>query len=461
MVRFLIVACVAAVAFGYAQADDVAPSNALTLEDAFHSAERASETLAVARANVDRARADVINARSGYLPTVNGTASYQRTLASEFDNIDFSFGMMGSGSGSGSAPDIELPFGQRNNWRVGLQAQQPLFDGFRTAAALDQAKSGVRVSELGVRGAKAELVLVVASAYYDAAVADRQVEIAEITLKEADSTLSETELSYKNGTAPEFDLVRARVARDNQANILIQFRAQRDVAYVQLRRLIGVPLDRPLTLSTKLDANDLEGMIQSARTAAGLPKSTTRVVVAQAKEAIEIREAGVKLARSAWFPTLFAGTDLGFVNYQNQPFNSDWRTNWTLGVTLSLPIFDGFKRIANQRASEADLTSARAQAQNAIEITQVEEAQAEAAVTAAAQTLETNARAVEQAQRAYQIAELRFQQGASTHLELVDARVQLEQAQLIQARSARNLRIARLRQELLPGLPFGAIATGF
>ena len=82
-------------------------------------------------------------------------------------------------------------------------------------------------------------------------------------------------------------------------------------------------------------------------------------------------------------------------------------------------------------------------------------------MTAAAQTLETNARAVQQAQRAYQIAELRFQQGASTHLELVDARVQLEQAQLIQARSARNLRIARLRQELLPGLPFGAIATGF
>jgi outer membrane protein TolC len=184
-------------------------------------------------------------------------------------------------------------------------------------------------------------------------------------------------------------------------------------------------------------------------------------VVAQAKEGVAVREAGVKLAKSAWYPTLAAGTDFGLVNYNSQPFNSDWRTNWTLGVTLSLPIFDGFRRMASQRASEAELAAARAQAENATEVAQVEAAQAAAAVAASAQTLETSTRTVGQAQRAYQIAELRFQQGASTHLELVDARVQLEQAQLNQARSSRDLRVARLRQALLPGLPLGAAGGGF
>ncbi|HUS30519.1 MAG TPA: TolC family protein [Kofleriaceae bacterium] len=461
MIRFLIVACVAAVAFGYARADDT-PSSAqsLSLEDALHAAEKASETLAVARADLDRAQTQVTSARSGYLPTINGTAAYQRTLASEFDDINFGFGM-GSGSGSGSAaPDIELPFGQRNNWRLGLQAQQPLFDGFRTAAAIEQAKAGVRVSELGVQATRAQLVLQVAVAYYDAALADRQVEIAEVTLQQSEATLKETELKYKQGTAPEFDLVRAQVARDNQSNALVQFRVQRDFAFVQLRRLVGVPLDRDVTLSTKLEANDVDGMVELARGAAGLPPSNTRVVVAQAKEGIAAREAGVKLAKSAWYPTLSAGTDFGLVNYQNQPFNSDWRTNWTLGVTLSLPLFDGFRRVASQRASEAELASARAQAANATEVAQVEAAQAAASVAASAQTLETSARTVKQAQRAYQIAELRFQQGASTHLELVDARVQLEQAQLNEARSSRDLRVARLRQALLPGLPLGG-AAGF
>jgi outer membrane protein TolC len=368
----------------------------------------------------------------------------------------------GSGSGSGSAaPEIELPFGQRNNWRLGLQAQQPLFDGFRTAAALDQARAGVRVSELGVATTRAQLVLLTSVAYYDAALAERQVQIAEVTLQQADATLSETQLKFKQGTAPEFDLVRAQVARDNQSNALVQFRVQRDLAFVLLRRLVGVPLDRDVSLSTKLDADDVDTMVTLARSSAGLPPTSTRVVVAQAKEGVAVREAGVKLAKSAWYPTLAAGTDFGLVNYNSQPFNSDWRTNWTLGVTLSLPIFDGFRRMASQRASEAELAAARAQAENATEVAQVEAAQAAAAVAASAQTLETSTRTVGQAQRAYQIAELRFQQGASTHLELVDARVQLEQAQLNQARSSRDLRVARLRQALLPGLPLGAAGGGF
>ena len=48
---------------------------------------------------------------------------------------------------------------------------------------------------------------------------------------------------------------------------------------------------------------------------------------------------------------------------------------------------------------------------------------------------------MQQASRAYQIAELRFAQGASTHLELVDTRVQLEQALPVQVRAAPDLRI--------------------
>ena len=75
---------------------------------------------------------------------------------------------------------------------------------------------------------------------------------------------------------------------------------------------------------------------------------------------------------------------------------------------------------------------------------------------AATATWEQARRTVEQAQRAFAIAELRFAQGASTHLELVDARTQLEQAELNRARSARDVRVATLRRDLLAGLPLGA-----
>ena len=424
----------------------------LSLEDALSSAAKASEEIEVARYDVERSRSFVTTARAGYLPTINGTASYQRTLATEFDDISFGQpGMM-------TDEEIDLPFGRRNNWRVGVTASQPLFDGFRTRSQVAQAKSGVRQAELGVTTTKTELVLQVSTAYYDAVLADRQLEIAEVTLQQAEQTLKETQLKFNQGTAPEFDLVRAQVSRDNQSTILVQFRVQRDVAYVQLRRLIGAPLDQPLSLTSRLDADDVDNMLGTARGAAGIPANTPRVAIEQAREQVVADEAGVKIARSQWYPTIAAGTDLGLVSYEDQPFNSDWRPNWTLGVNLSIPIFDGFRRSANVAANKAALKAARYQLQNVTEIAQVEAAQADANVQASVVTLETTTRTVGQAKRAYEIAELRFSQGASTHLELVDARVQLEQSQVNLARSQHSLRLARMRQELLVGLRLGGIA---
>jgi outer membrane protein TolC len=447
MLRSLVVACLCVALLGRAEAQSAMP---LSFEDAVAAAERAAESVAIARAEVDRARAQVGSARAGYLPTVNGSLAYQRTLASEFDDIMF-------GPPDPSAPEIDLPFGQPNNWRINVQLYQPLWDGFRTRESVAAAKAGVRLSQLGVTSTKAQVVLLVAQAYLEAALAVRQVEIAEVTLQQTEQTFSETTLGFKQGATPEFDVVRAEVARDNQRTLIVQFRVQRDIALVQLRRLIGLPLDKPVQLTSKIDADDVEQVLAAARKAAGIT-ATNRIAVAQAKEAVSAREATVRLAKADLFPVLSAGTDFGLVNYENQPFNSDWRTNWTLGVTLSLPIFDGFRRRQTIRASQADLAAARAQATNASEVSDVETAQARASVEASKTQLETSVRTVQQARRAYEIAELRFSQGASTHLELVDARVQLEQSLLIQARSARDLRAARLREELLPALPLGTLA---
>jgi outer membrane protein len=449
MLRCFLVAGLSSVAL--VQPAAAQSAEALSFDDAVAAAERAAESIAIARADVDRAQAQVSSARAGYMPTVNGSLAYQRTLASEFDDI-----MFGPAPDPG-APEVDLPFGQPNNWRVNVQVSQPLFDGFRTREAVSAAKAGVRVSELGVRSTRAQVVLQVAQVYFDAALAQRQVEIAEITLQQAEETFRETELGFKQGATPEFDLVRAEVARDNQRTLVVQFRVQRDVVFVQLRRLIGLPLDRPLQLTSKLEADDLEQVVAAARAAAGIA-AKERVAVAQAKQLVEAREASVGIAKADRLPVLAAGTDFGLVNYENQPFNNEWRTNWTLGVTLSLPIFDGFRRNAAVRSSKAELVSARAQLKQASEVADVETAQARANVEASKTQLETSLRTVQQAKRAYQIAELRFQQGASTHLELVDTRVQLEQALLNQARSARDLRVARLREELLPALPLGAAA---
>lgn len=421
----------------------------LSLEEALRAAEATSPALVIAREGVERSRTQIDAARSAYLPTVTGSAGYARTLRTQFENIDF-----GPAPAEGDSTS-DLPFGQRNTWQLGLQLNQSIYDGGRRSSSLAGARAGVRASQQGVKAARAQLVLEVAQAYYDALLAQRQVEIGQVTLEQAERTLADTDLSFKQGAAPEFDLVRAEVARDNQRTAMIRYRTQRDVALVNLKRAIGVPLARPLALTSPLETGDLEAVTGAARTAAGID-GPGRVALDQVREQVAIRESSLGVARADRLPQIAAVSDFGLIEYENTPFNTDWLTNWTVGVNLSVPLFDGFRRKAAVSSARADVAVARAQLDDATRRAEVEAVQADADVAAASATLETTGRTVAQAQRAYQIAELRFKQGASTHLELVDARVQLETSLLSHARSARDLRVARLRHALLAGLPLGA-----
>ena len=207
----------------------------LTLEQALGLAIPASETLELARNALDRAAGEVRRTRSDMLPQIAGSASYARLLKSQFEG--FASGGDGSGepepaaeSCTGFTPmpgdpvaqrldsleqsvrclsranpfsDLgSLPFGRANTWSLGLSASQTLFAGGRLRAGLDAANAGRRSAAIGLNAAQAQLTLDVVTAFYDAALSDRMVAIAQAALDQADSTLTQTRLRREVGTAP-------------------------------------------------------------------------------------------------------------------------------------------------------------------------------------------------------------------------------------------------------------------
>lgn len=437
MARSISVLVAVAALAGPAAADDLT----LTIDQAIGRVEPAAAAITAAREELAGASARVEAARAGRMPQVSATASYQRTILSEFAEV---FG--------------DLPFGQANAWRIGLNVTQPLWDGGRTRTAVAVAKLGVDATRLGISAQRAALVLAVGQAYWDAALAVRAVEIGQAALTSAEETLAQTQLAFDHQAAAEFDVVRAQVARDNQATGLIQLGAQRDIAMATLARLIDAPLDRPIALATPLEGDDGAAISAIARTQAALTADQPPVAVAAAENSVQLREATLAQLGTQVMPSLAATTDFGLVDYPADvhPFNTDWRTNWTVGVGISIPLFDGFRARALERAAKRDVAAARARLADVKEQVAVTARVVDAQLAAATATWDQARRTVEQAQRAFAIAELRFAQGASTHLELVDARTQLEQAELNRARSARDVRVATLRRDLLAGLPLGA-----
>jgi outer membrane protein TolC len=124
-------------------------------------------------------------------------------------------------------------------------------------------------------------------------------------------------------------------------------------------------------------------------------------------------------------------------------------------VFLSVPLFTGFRTASGIESARADVDEARVRLRQTERAAAVDGLTAAEEVAVAQATWQQNARTVSQAQRAYEIADLRFQQGISTHLDLVDARVQLDQARVNRARAAHDLHVARIRLQLLPRLPLG------
>jgi outer membrane protein TolC len=432
---------------------DARASSRLSIDDAMRLAVDQAPAVVAARAEVTHARANVTSARSALYPQINGSASYVRTIKSEYDGLFSAPEGMGMGMGSG----VALPFGRANTWRLGLSGSQLLFAGGKVTAGLDAADATVAQAGTALASARAQVVLQVTEAYYDAALATELVTIGEATLAQAEDTLKKNQASFEHGAIPEYDVLSAEVTRDNTRADLVRQRSQRDLAYAQLRRLVGLPQSQALELASPL-AGDGPEIASHAASAAGVVPSATRAPVAQAGDALRVRQASLGAARGGHWPQVSLTSDLGIVNYPEDVFpgTDDWRTNFTVGVTLSVPLFTGFQVTGDVRAAEADVVVARAQLEDARRLAEVDRLDAEQAVHVAEELWHSSGRSVQQAQRAYEIAEARYQQGVSIALELVDARLALAQARVNQARAARDLHVARVRWALLPALPLGA-----
>jgi outer membrane protein len=330
-----------------------------------------------------------------------------------------------------------------------------------------------------VGSAAAQAELDAAQAYFDALLAEQLLRIAQITLGQAQQTLQLTQISRAQGQTPEFDLLRAQVTRDNQESVVTQRRSERDLALVRLKQVTGLALAESIRLTTPLeDAAQVREAEQLARLPAGEAggrqareltggdiaraerSAARRSPVREAREVLIAREEALDAARAERWPQLSLTSDYGRVNYPVDPWpnRDDWRTNWTVGVFLTVPLFTGFRVSADIDAAAAEVSDARARLRQTERAAAVDNLSASEQVAVARATWEQNARTVSQAARAYQIAELRFEQGISNHLDVVDARVQLDQARVNRARAAHDVHVARIRLELLPRLPLSGAA---
>jgi outer membrane protein TolC len=269
-------------------------------------------------------------------------------------------------------------------------------------------------------------------------------------------------------------LLRARVARDNQRPVVIQAKSNRDIAYLRLRQLLGISLTQPLTLTTSIRdegiADTVPRQLQLNQPIAipggdrGIVPDTSvdhRSSVRQAQANITAQEYALRAAKWERLPSAQVSSayqrygypaDAGLANN----FFGSYYPNWTVSFGLSVPLFLGGKLMGDRMVAEANLADARQSLDNVKELAALDARTALAQLEEADASYSASVGTDTQAARAYSIAEVRFQEGISTQVELQQSRTQYEQARLNRVLAARDLEVARLRVALLKDLPVGS-----
>ena len=454
------------------------PAGPLTLEQALAIAEARSEAVAIAQVAITRNAGDQVRARAALFPQLSASAAYDRSLANEFqgvfDDIDFGGGDSGDTGDTGGFED--LPFGRANTWRASLSFSQNLYSGGRIGAQRQLATIGQTSAEQALIGTRAQLRFEVTQAYYDAALTERLVTIARATLDQAGATLQQTQAGFDAGTQPEFEVLRARVSRDNQTPVLIRQRSNREVAMLRLKQLLELPADFDLQLADDLgDAQLAPAAVFAARVVpieAALGPTPTAVTslqsaplpdrnaVSEAVTVVSLREAALKAVQAERMPSVSFNSTYARIAYPTGVFPTFDRSNWSVGISLNVPILTGGRQKGDEMVARADVQQAELQHKQVQEMAALDTRSAWAELVAARAAWESSAGTVEQANRAYEIADVRFRNGVSTQLELSDSRLLLQQAEANRALAARDLQVARARVALLPELPIGVGGAG-
>lgn len=438
----------------------------VSLEEAVRRAVEGSEEVRLARADVRTAETQVTATRAQALPQVSANLSYSRTFESPFggggsttlpDSLRFSpdstaslaervgylernapnAGLGGLGSLFGN-----LPFGRENTYVAQISGSQLLYSGGRVGAGLEIARNYRQAAELGLVEETAEIARQVRGAYFQALYAQELEEIARAALDQAEAFLRQEEVRRRAGRASELEVLRAEVSRNNLRPQLVEARNAAQLASLNLKRLIDLPLAQPLRLTTALEVPSATELADSALAPEVL--TARRAAIQAAERQVTIREQQVRIARGAYLPSVSVQMNYGRQLYPGGAFELDgeWATDWNAAIGVQVPVFDGFRRRADVAGARVEVERARLQLAQLREAVQLEYEQARGERDRARAEIAAAQSTVATAQRVYDLTTLRYEQGLATQLEVSQARLELLQARTNLARAISSFYVA-------------------
>lgn len=383
--------------------------DSLTLEDAVRLTLLNQPLIQEALYQVNAADARIKQQKSFYYPDVEGSLSYVRI--GPIPTIEF------AGIGFTLAPP--------NNYDAHVSASQLVYDFGKRNALVNLITSYKLSSEDKIALIKNNLTYRTVQIFYTILFLEKSIDVKNDQINTLNKHLEITNKKVQTGSATDFDILTTQVRIAEAENEKIDIENELNKAEINLRSMLNLAPDAELNLSGEFKIDSVALNYSNIMDQAYRDRPELKIARSVEKSATVSKE----VASLGDLPALRVFASYGFKNGYEPNLNV-LRGNWTAGINVSVPVFNGNLRGAKVEEADANLKSSSADIMAVEKNITVEVGQAIADVNAYMSKINTAELQVELAMTAVSRAEIQYRDGVITNLDLIDAETSLAQAKL-------------------------------
>lgn len=437
---------------------------ALTLEKSVDLALNQNPELQIAEKELLKANAGVWEAYSTILPQLDAYVNLDHSWQIQTSRIpNFIKPMLGPLASTipeiAQMPDfVDIAFGLENTLRAGATVTQPLFLGGAGIAGIQAGKASYRASRENLRLQKQNLILESSTAFYSCLLAKELVIVREEALDQAKANLEVVTKRYNAGTASGFDKMRAEVDVANLEPDVIVAHNSYQSALTQLRTILGLNREIQIVISGEFQYQEDEfgnmTLYQLQESALSMRPEVNALL-----EQKYMARKRVTIARSNFLPKLFFQTDYSYLAMRdNLNFRQDdFSKGFSSSLNLQVPLFHGFRSSKQYQKAKLDfkmMLDSEKQLQDGIA------ADVEVAYNnfqEAQQKFLSAQKTVALAEEALRLANLMYEEGANTQLDVLNSRLALTRARMSYVTSLYEYQVSRYQLRRATGQLEGVI----
>lgn len=314
---------------------------------------------------------------------------------------------------------IPVAFGVKNVLNGSVQVSQQVFD-FQYWSGLAAAKKSVELSQINEINTKQEVIYSIASAYYQALISGKQIKIVQANLDRVNTGLNIAQVQFDNKIIRKIDLDQYKV---NQTNLLTDL-GNAELVYQQQIDLLKIYMGYPLDAALQISDSAIEDAVFITENT-----TTDNPILKLFKVQEELKNIEIKNIKASYYPKISLSANYGINSQFNKVKEINTFSDAAIGLNISIPIFDGLRKLNQVRQRQIEVKSIQLDKQLAERHLAMQYNNATKNYAQNKRSYDAQKANLELAEEVYNTMNNNYKQGISNLTELNNTEVSLKEAQ--------------------------------